>query len=34
MNFENNFWQFLGSRTRLRTQNSSLGVILDAQEND
>ena len=33
LKFQDCIWRYLGSRTRLRTQNSSVGVIFDAEQN-
>ena len=34
LKFEHVISRYLGSRIRLRTQTSSVGVIFDAQQND
>ena len=34
LKFQDRILRYLGSRIRLRTQNSSVGVIFDAQQND
>jgi len=34
LKFQDCILRYLGSRIRLRTQNSSVGVIFDAQQND
>ena len=34
LKFQDCIWRYLGSRTRLRIQNSSVGVIFEALQDD